>query len=127
MYPSSSSPKALAIHWSITQEQIRLFTLVTLATLFLFMMMNNALADDDPLGDVMCEVLFMIYGNLGRALATIAIVILGIGATLGKVSWGLCMTVAVGVSVIFNAHHVIKALHVLDGAHGSDKICGLND
>lgn len=67
-------------------------------------------AEDTPMGDVICDVVSFIYGNLGRGLASLAIIILGVGATLGKVSWGLAITVAVGISVIFNAWWITNAL-----------------
>jgi type IV secretory pathway VirB2 component (pilin) len=61
-------------------------------------------SNNTPMGDVLCDVVgFVIYGNLGRGLATLAIIMVGIGAMLGKVSWGLAITVAVGISVIFGA------------------------
>lgn len=66
--------------------------------------------EDTPMGDVICDVVSFIYGNLGRGLASLAIIILGVGATLGKVSWGLAITVAVGISVIFNAWWITNAL-----------------
>jgi type IV secretory pathway VirB2 component (pilin) len=63
-----------------------------------------------PMGWVLCQIVWMVYGNLGRALATIAVIVIGVGATLGKVSWGLAITVAVGIAVIFNAHLIVLAL-----------------
>ncbi len=67
------------------------------------LMISPALATSTPMGTVLCTIVDFIYGNLGRGLATLAIIVVGVGATLGKVSWGLAMTVAVGISVIFNA------------------------
>ncbi len=63
-----------------------------------------------PMGDVLCYVASMFYGNLGRGLATLAVIVVGVGATLGKVSWGLAITVAVGIAVVFNAHDVMSRL-----------------
>lgn len=63
-----------------------------------------------PMGDVLCTIVLMVYGNLGRGIATLAVVIIGIGATLGKTSWGLAMTVGVGIAVIFNAGPIVGAL-----------------
>ncbi len=65
---------------------------------------------DTPMGNVLCNIVDMVYGNLGRGLATLAVVIIGVGATLGKTSWGLAMTVAVGIAVIFNAGSVVSYL-----------------
>ncbi len=80
------------------------------------------LAHADPeqtaMGNVLCKVVDMVYGNLGRGLATLAVSIIGVGATLGKVSWGLAITVGVGISVIFNAENIVDLLDA-----GSDMNC----
>jgi type IV secretory pathway VirB2 component (pilin) len=49
-------------------------------------------------------------GSLGRAPATLVIIFIGVGATLGKVLWGMAITVAVGISVILGAPTVLFAL-----------------
>jgi type IV secretion system protein VirB2 len=73
----------------------------------------DSLAIDTPMGDVLCTIItWVIYGNLGRGLAVIAVLIVGVGATLGKVSWGLAITVGVGIAVIFGAPGIVTALGV---------------
>jgi type IV secretory pathway VirB2 component (pilin) len=42
-------------------------------------------------------------GGMGRGLATMAIIALGISATLGKVSWGMAVMVGVGIAIFFGA------------------------
>ena len=63
-----------------------------------------------PMGSVLCVVVGFVYGNLGRALATLAIIVIGVGATLGKVSWGLAITVGIGISIIFNAQAIMATM-----------------
>lgn len=72
-------------------------------------------ATNSAMGDVLCTIVDIVYGNLGRGLATLAIIIIGVGATLGKTSWGLAMTVAIGISVIFNAGTVVAYLTGING------------
>lgn len=67
-----------------------------------------------PMGAVLCQIVYMVEGNLGRGLGTLAIIIIGAGATLGKVSWGLAITVGVGVSIIFNAPSILITLIGVD-------------
>ncbi len=62
------------------------------------------------MGFVLCYVVGFIYGNLGRGLATLAIIIIGVGATLGKVSWGLAITVGIGIAIVFNATVIMNAI-----------------
>ena len=83
---------------------------VMLAALLLMLMMQASYATNTPMGNVLCNIVFMVYGNLGRGLACLAVIIIGVGATLGKTSWGLAMTVGVGIAVIFNAEAVVGYL-----------------
>lgn len=58
----------------------------------------------------LCTVVSWFTGQIGRALATLAIIVVGVGATLGKVSWALAITVAVGISVMLGAPGIVFAL-----------------
>ena len=92
-----------------------------LAVAIYFMLSSLALADCSgagctPMGDVLCTVVGFIYGNLGRGLATLAIIILGVGALLGKTSWGMAITVGIGISVIFGADDIANSLINRSGA-----------
>ena len=88
------------------------------ATLFLalsLLMASEALAQTPhyvtPMGQVLCRIAgWIIYGNLGRGLATLAVIVVGVGAVLGKTSWGLAITVGVGISVIFGAGDISALL-----------------
>ncbi len=77
--------------------------LSALVALGLFATSDAALAQQSPMGNVICAIIGIIYGNLGRGIAVLAVIILGVGATIGKVSWGLAMTVGVGIGVVFGA------------------------
>jgi len=63
-----------------------------------------------PMEEVLCNMVGWITGTTGRALATIAIIIIGIGALLGKVSWGVALIVAIGVAMIFGAGTLVGLL-----------------
>lgn len=65
-----------------------------------------------PLGDVLCLVVDWLCGNLGQGLATIGITAIGIGACLGKISWGFAMTAMVGCIVMLNATNVVAWLGI---------------
>ncbi len=54
-------------------------------------------------GQTICNVVKLITDDVGKALATLAIIFLGIGAFFGKVNWGLAVMVAVGIAAIFGA------------------------
>ncbi|MDE3015516.1 MAG: TrbC/VirB2 family protein [Pseudomonadota bacterium] len=52
-------------------------------------------------GNILCYILAIIYGNLGRAIATIGVIMIGLGALFGKVTWGMAIIVTIGISVVF--------------------------
>jgi len=60
-----------------------------------------------PMGDVICFILGVLWGNLGRGLATMAVIIIGLGAILGKTSWGLAITVGIGIAIMFSADWIV--------------------
>jgi type IV secretory pathway VirB2 component (pilin) len=49
-------------------------------------------------------------GGLARAISTIGILIVGVGATLGKMTWTTALTVAVGIAVIFGTLSIVSSL-----------------
>ena len=77
---------------------------------FTMLSAEPAMAQQSPMGNVICFIIGIIYGNLGRGLAVLAVIIVGVGATLGKVSWGLAMTVGIGVGTIFGAVPLVAYL-----------------
>ena len=48
-----------------------------------------------------------LQGTLGKSIATIAVIVLGIGLFLGRISWPLAIATAVGIGLIFGAVSII--------------------
>lgn len=65
-------------------------------------------ATDTPFGAIFCTVVGWFTGNTGKGLATIAVTIIGIGALLGKVSWGMALIVGTGVAIVFGAAAIVE-------------------
>lgn len=65
---------------------------------------------DTPMGSVLCTVVKWFTGNTGKGLASIAVCVIGIGAMLGKVSWGMAMIVGIGISIVFGSGEIVNAL-----------------
>jgi len=64
-----------------------------------------------PMGAVLCNVVdFFLYGNLGKGLATAAVCVVGVAATLGKVTWGMAIMVGVGIAIIFGAPSIVYSV-----------------
>ena len=59
---------------------------------------------------VLCNVLRFVTGTVGKTLASFIIIGVGLGFFTGKVSWGLLIGVTLGISAMFGAPAIIKAI-----------------
>lgn len=59
---------------------------------------------------VFCNLVDILTSATGRAIATVAVIAVGIGALLGKISWGMALIVAVGIALIFGAGSIVSVL-----------------
>ncbi len=88
-----------------------LFFLISLAFIFPQPKESFATASTSTnLDTAMCNVLKVMQGTLGKALAAFVIVFLGISLFLGKVSWGLAISSALGIGAIFGAGSIVNAI-----------------
>jgi len=92
---------------SLSAWQICLFVCLSAVVI---MTPDVALAVNTPMGNVLCTVVNWFTGNTGKGLATIAVTIIGIGALLGKVSWGMAIIVGIGVAIVFGAAGIVDAM-----------------
>lgn len=67
-------------------------------------------SDSSVLGGLLCGVASWFTGTVGQGIATLAIIVIGIGALMGKVSWGMAIIVGLGVAVIFGAPTIVAEL-----------------
>jgi type IV secretion system protein VirB2 len=103
--------KELAVAWQAA--------LLVMLSAVIVMMPDFAHANT-PMGNVLCTVSLWFTGNTGKGLATIAITVIGIGALLGKVSWGMAMIVGIGVAIVFGAATLVTTM----GAGGGSTVAG---
>lgn len=97
-----TAKKDLSLYWQAS-------LLVVLAA-FVMLLPDMAHATDTRIGNVLCTVAAWFTGNTGKGLATIAITVIGIGALLGKVSWGMAMIVGIGVAIVFGASQIVSTM-----------------
>ena len=64
----------------------------------------------NPIGTLLCNVAGWFTGPIGSGIATLAILVIGVGALMGKVSWGMAIIVGIGVAVIFGAPAIVGML-----------------
>lgn len=75
---------------------------------------------DSAFDRLFCNILSVFTGPVGKGIATIAIVIVGVGALMGKVTWTVAIIVAMGVAIIFGASSIVTSFSDQGAADGSD-------
>lgn len=65
---------------------------------------------DTVIAQVFCNVIKWFTGTTGKGVATIAIIVIGVGALMGKVSWGMAIIVGIGVALIFGAASLVNSI-----------------
>lgn len=103
--------KSLRAGWQICL-MISLSILVIMLPDFAFAQVADN--KDTPMGYVLCTVATWFLGNTGKGLAVIAITIIGIGALLGRVSWGMAILVGIGVAIVFGAPGIVATMGAQD-------------
>ena len=99
-----TTTKNLATAWQIS-------LLVMLSAIVIMLPdMAFAASGETPIGNSLCNAVGFFTGKTGKALATIAILIIGIGALMGKVSWGMAIIVGCGVALMFGAAAMVNAI-----------------
>ncbi len=83
----------------------------------------------DAIGEVIkdgvCELVEAATGRVGKAIATLAVAFIGVGAFFGRASWGLVVTITVGIGIIFGARGIANAIAGQEGYYcGTDLLPG---
>lgn len=94
--------KNLASMWQMS--------LLVMLSALVIMLPDMAFASNTAIGNMMCTVVGWFNGTAGKGLATLAIIIIGVGALMGKVSWGMAIIVGLGISLIFGASSMVNSL-----------------
>jgi len=110
---TSEKRKSLALSWQLCAAMLVAAAAVLLPSLSYA---NN----DTPIGAIYCLVAHWMVGNTGKGIATIAVTIIGIGALLGKVSWGMALIVGLGIAVVFGGAALVDAIFTGTGNQVAD-------
>lgn len=97
---------------SLGKEKMMSLVMAFVAAYAVALLPMDVMAQDEPgaLVNVLCNVVGWFTGSIGAGIATLAIIVIGIGALMGKVSWGMAIIVGLGVGVIFGAPTIVNAL-----------------
>jgi len=68
----------------------------------------SAPSTGNAIADVLCYIILILYGPAGKALACVAVIMMGFGALMGKVSYSQAFIVAAGIAVTFGAPAIVK-------------------
>lgn len=66
--------------------------------------------------DMLCGGYRVFNSSVGKMLAVFAIVALGVGLFMGKITWGLVFAVALGIGAIFGAPKIVQLVTGDSGA-----------
>ena len=58
----------------------------------------------------LCTIVGWFKGPVGKAIASLAVIFLGIAAFFGKAQWGTALLYAAGITAIFSADQIINAV-----------------
>ena len=113
-----TSTKELSSAWQMLMLMMFAAVLITMPDLaFADATPSNT---DNPIGTVFCNAVNWFTGTTGKGIATIAIIVIGVGALMGKVSWGMAIIVGIGVALIFGSASMVDAIT----GTGADGKCG---
>lgn len=63
------------------------------------------------IGEALCTIVdWFTAGSVGSAVASLAVIFLGIGAFFGKVTWGMAVMFAAGIFAIFGSAEIVEAI-----------------
>ncbi len=81
-----------------------------------------AMAQGDFAGG-MCAAVKIMTGPAGKAVATAGVIVIAVGALLGRVSWGMAVMIAAGIAGIFGAPKIAELIASASGGT-SGSFCG---
>lgn len=67
-------------------------------------------SSSDVIGCTLNRIVKRVTGRIGKGIATLAVIFLGIGLFFGKLSWGLAIAIAIGIGGIFGASQIVDWL-----------------
>lgn len=104
------------------------FVVLSLCAILGIVVSSNAAfaaENNDAITQVLCNVIGQLSGGIGKAVATIAVIVLGIGLFIGKLSWPLAIATAIGIGMIFGATSIVNWISA--GTGGNNAICATSN
>lgn len=67
-------------------------------------------APDTQISQTLCNIVTWLNGSTGRAVATIAVIVVGVMALAGRLNWSMAIIVVAGIALVFGAKAIVTAL-----------------
>lgn len=94
---------------SLDLEEVRHISILSLLAIGMYLLFCSP-AFAGAIGSMLCDTVGMVLLDIGRGLATIAVIALGVGAMMGKVSWGHGVLVLTGIGIVFGGGAIVTTL-----------------
>ena len=98
--------KSVKLNKAACWKMSMVFCLALVATIVPDFVMAASTAVDNT----MCKIVNVMTGRVGQAIGSIAVVFLGIGLFMGKMSWSVALAIALGIAAIFGAGVIVNFL-----------------
>ena len=90
---------------------LRFFTFaLCISATFLFPIEAWATGEEDQIVIVLCNVIDLITGTVGKTVSTFVVITVAGGAFMGKITWSNVLLVTVGMSALFGAKDIVLLL-----------------
>lgn len=96
--------------WDFMYINFQYFVLFSLITAAIYMLPYSSAFAQSALAKVMCDVMAMILLDIGRAVATIAVIGLALSAILGKATLSQLWVILAGIGVTFGAPMIMLTI-----------------
>jgi type IV secretory pathway VirB2 component (pilin) len=83
-----------------------------------------AATDKDAISGVLCAIVNKFNGPIGKGIATLAIIVIGVGLFLGKLNWGVAVATAIGIGLIFGAGQMVTWIGAAGNSAADTTACG---
>ncbi|MBQ4875159.1 MAG: TrbC/VirB2 family protein [Rickettsiaceae bacterium H1] len=88
-------------------QQIYRLIFILFLSLYYPNLLLAGVRSDNSIAVVVCNVVTQLTGPIGQSVSTVAVIFIGIGLFLGKISWGLALGIAVGMGMLFGAENIV--------------------
>ena len=80
-------------------------------------------ADQTGIVTIFCNVIDQITGGVGKVISILILISMAIGLFLGKITWGLAISVMVGMGLLFGASGIVDSISKGAANDGTENIC----